>query len=150
MSQRSTELSSITYHSPLLACKKRHRHLEMKCRVSQQKHRQKTAAPRVHQNKSNPAPKETSSPKALAASNTTMKICLPQHRFFPCEEGSCSLPLCSSSSVLQDSWHPGEPGQRTRSRGGVLQLSETCMGEDPSTRDTPQTTERPRGLRNDP
>ena len=32
----------------------------------------------------------------------------------------------------------------------VLHLSEMCTGEDPGTGDTPQPTERPRGLRNDP
>lgn len=69
---------------------------------------------------------------------------------FPCQEGSCSLPLCSRKSVLQDRCPHCEPRWHIRSRGGGLQLCQTCMAEDPSTQGTPQTTERPRGLRNDP
>ena len=79
MSQRTTDVSSIMYHSPLLACKERISGDELHGFLT--KNRQKTAEPRVHQNKSNPDRKQ---PGTLATSNTAVKVYLSQHAFFPC------------------------------------------------------------------
>lgn len=150
MSQRSTDSSFIWYHSPSLACKEKRRYLEMDGTASAQNTGQKL--PNQECSRTNPIqPLRKPSPlKYLTVSNTARKVGFPQDTFFPCSEGSHFSPLCSRSSVLHGSCHLRAPGRRTGSRGAVLRLPETCRGEDPGTGDTPQPTERPGGLSNDP
>lgn len=145
MSQSSTDGSFILYHSPLLACKKIKGNDMNRCSSGDELRgfSTKMQAEKLQnrQNKPNPASVETFSPKSLAAGITAVKVCLP---FSLGVEGSFSLPLCSRSSVLNDTRYRYAPGQRIKSRRAILRLSETCMGEDPSSWNTSRSTERPR------